>query len=291
MSSAFHHRSVLAAAVWLGAAPAAAAEPVRTAVGGAAGPPPPALEDRAARQPVPAEPPAAERAAQAGLLLPSVMAPKLHDGTAYATVRSGYDGATEAVLARAVAEASLARLLALRVEYEHGASPAAQDRVRLGARLALLHQADHGIDGGLTLIYDPKDFHEEGNIIAGLLVGRDVGGTSLFANALFGSDPEGDDQTVELRLGVLQRAARRVHVGLDARGRYDLTSDAKRNGTTTTDWEAWGLGTASLELGAFALTADAGVSARQTTSLFGEPGEATHTAAGVLGLLGAAAAF
>jgi hypothetical protein len=224
-------------------------------------------------------------------LLPTVIAPKLHDGTAYATVRSGYDGASDAVVARALAEANLARFLALRVEYEHGASMGPQDRVRLGARVALLHQADHGIDGGITLIYDPKDFQEEGNIIAGLLVGRNFGGTSLFVNTLFGSDPEGDDQTLELRLGALHHAAKQLHVGLDGRGRYNLTSDQKRNGTTTTDWEAWGLGTASLELGAFALTADAGISARQTTSLFGEPGEATRTDAGVLGLLGAAGAF
>jgi hypothetical protein len=288
MSSVFRNRSVLAAAVWVGAAHAADTEPARLPAGRAAGSSS-ALDDVVASQPPPSE--EAQRAAEAGLLLPTVMAPRLHDGTAYATVRSGYDGAPEAFVARALIEASLARFLALRVEYEHGASMDAEDRVRLGARVALLQQADHGIDGGVTLIYDPKDFREEGNIVAGLLVGRDFAGTSLFVNTLFGSDPEGDDQTLELRLGALHRAATRLHVGLDGRGRYNLSSDEKRNGTTTTDWEAWGLGSASLEFGALALLADAGISAHQLTSHFGELGETTRRHAGVLALLGAAGAF
>jgi hypothetical protein len=284
--------SVVAAAVWLLTAHAVAAEVARAApenaTSGATGP----VEDSDKEPRVAAaEQASSKRAAAAGLLLPTLLAPKLHDGTAYAVARSGYDGAPGGFVARAVAEASVAHFLALHLEYEHGPSMGPEDRMRVGARVALLEQAAHGIDGGVALFYDPKDFREEGNIVGGLLVGREFGRVSVFANALFGSDPEGDDQTLELRLATLYRAADLLHVGLDARGRYNMSSDAKRAGTLTTDYEVWGLGTASLELGAVALVADAGISARQTTGPFGQPDETTNTSVGLLVLGGAAGAF
>ena len=230
-------------------------------------------------------------AADAGLLLPSLVAPRVYAGTAYAVARSGYDGAHAAFVARAAAEGGIGDIFALRVEYEHGPSLGPEDRVRIGGRSTLLRQEKHGIDGGVALFYDPKDFREEGNVIGALLVGRHWGRLGVFADAMFGSDPEGDDQQLELRLGATYRATRSWHVGFDARGRYNLSSDEKRAGTLTTDWELQALPTLSLELGAFALVADVGVSALQTTGPFGEPGEQTATSVGVLALGGASGAF
>jgi hypothetical protein len=53
----------------------------------------------------------------------------------------------------------------------------------------------------------------------------------FFFNALFGSDPEGDDQVLELRLAPLYRVTNDLQLGLDTRGRYNMSSDAKRAGT------------------------------------------------------------
>jgi hypothetical protein len=230
-------------------------------------------------------------AADAGLFLPSTLAPRMYEGTAFAAARSGYDASSDAFVARAAAEGSLTDFLALRLEFEHGPSRGPQDRVRVGARVGLLAQDTHGIDGGVALFYDPKDFREEGNIVAGLLAGREFGRLGVFANVFFGGDPEGDDAQLELRLGSSYRLSSALHVGVDARGRYNLSSDAKRGGTLTRDWELQLLPTASLELGSVALVADLGVAAVQNTGPFGEPDEHTDVHAGVLALGGIAGAF
>jgi hypothetical protein len=272
---------IVSAVVLLAASAAVAAEPAASETTPIDRQAPPAQRDAGS----------ASGAADAGLLLPALMAPQIHAGTAYAFGRSGYDGAHDAFVARATAEGSVAGFLALRVEYEHGPSLGPEDRVRLGARVALLNQEDHGIDGGVGLFYDPKDFREEGNVVGALLVGRHFGRLGLYGNVLFGSDPEGDDQQLELRLGSTYRATDRVHVGLDTRGRYNMSSDEKREGTLTIDWEIQALPTLSLELGAFALVADLGVSALQTTGPVGEPNEETNVDVGVLAMGGAAGAF
>lgn len=236
-------------------------------------------------------PSSASGAADAGLLLPAVLAPRIHTGTAFTSARSGYDASSDAVVVRAVGEGSLASFLALRLEFEHAPSLGTEDRVRVGARLRVLEQSSHGVDGGVALFYDPKDFRQEGNIVTGLLVGREFGRLGVFADAFFGGDPEGDDAQLELRLGSVYRATSWLHVGLDTRGRYNLSSDTKRAGTLTTDWELQVLPHASVELGAIAIVADLGLAAVHTKGPFGEPDEQTEVAAGVLALGGVAATF
>jgi len=241
--------------------------------------------------PVRASNAAASDVAAAGLLLPESMAPRIQAGTALAAARSGYDGASAAFVARGLAEGSITRSLALRLEFEHAPSMGPKDRLRIGGRLALLNQEDHGIDGGVALFYDPKDFREEGTVVIGLLAGRQFGRLGVFVNALLGADPEADDALLEARMSALYQAAPGLHVGIDARGRYNLSSDDKRAGTLTTDWELHALPTASLELGPFALVADVGLAAVQTRGPFAQPDERTNLQFGVLALGGAAAAF
>src|SRR4051812_6027313 len=65
--------------------------------------------DRAQSEPTRGSRTTAAAAADAGLLLPSVMAPTVFAGSAFAAARSGYDGASDAVVARAVAEGSVTR--------------------------------------------------------------------------------------------------------------------------------------------------------------------------------------
>jgi len=233
----------------------------------------------------------AAAAAHAGLLLPSVMAPSVFAGSAFATARSGYDGASDSVIARAVAEGSITRFLALRVDFEHGPSMGPENRLRIGGRLRLLDEASNGIDAAAALFYDPNEFREEGNIVGGAILGKRFGRMGLYLNALFGSDPEGDDQVLELRAASLYRVSDDLQIGLDARGRYNLSSDEKRAGTQTRDWELHALPTASYALGPFALVAEAGLSAQRITGPFGEPNEVSETNTGVLAMVGAAGAF
>jgi hypothetical protein len=236
----------------------------------------------------------ADRAASAGLLLPFTVAPRLPAETSYALLRAGYDGAAHAAAVRGVAEAGLLRSLSLRVEFEHGAEvPHADpdDRVRIGARLSLLEQDRNGLDAGVALFYDPRDFRSEGNVFFGVLAGRQFGRVELFGNALLGSDPEGDDQTLELRLSSFYRAAAGLQIGIDNRVRHNFSTDDKRDGGTTTDWDLEMLPTVSWALGRFVLVADAGVRALQTTGPFGTPAQRTQMNVGLLTLAGVGGAF
>jgi hypothetical protein len=249
------------------------------------------LRDQRARPPRAVPETSASAAADAGHLLPSVMTPAIFGGSAFATARSGYDSASRAFVARGVAEGSITRSLAVRLDFEHGPSMGPENRLRIGGRLQLLDQDKHGLDGAVALFYDPNEFREEGSIVAGLLVGGNLGRLSLFGDVLFGSDPEGDDRVLELRAAPLYRVSTNFHVGVDGRGRLNLSSDEKRNGTQTRDWEVQVLPTASVELGSFALVAEAGLSAERTTGPFGAPNEVSETRAGVLAMAGAAGAF
>lgn len=247
--------------------------------------------DRAESAPTQASQATAAAAADAGFLLPSVMAPSVFAGSAFATARSGYDGAGDAFVGRAVAEGSINRYLALRVDFEHSPSMGPENRLRIGGRLRLLDEESSGIDGAVALFYDPNEFREEGNIVGGVLLGKRLGRMGLFFNALFGSDPEGDDQVLELRLAPLYRVTDDLQIGFDTRGRYNMSSDEKRAGTQTRDWELNALPTASYAFGSFALVAEAGLSAQRTTGPFGEPNQVSATSAGVLAMAGAAGAF
>jgi len=233
-------------------------------------------------------------AGEQGLSLPVTVAPRAQEGTAFGIVRAGYDAAARGAAARGTLEGRILRSLALRVEYEHGASvpeASADDRVRIGARLSFLEQSSDGIDAGVALFYDPKDFRSEGNVIFGLLAARRFGRLGLFGNALVGSDPEGDDQTLELRLSPLYQVTANLQVGVDGRARHNLSSDEKRAGTVTTDWDLQALPTVSYALGRFVLVADAGVRMLTTTGPFGSPSQQTHTDVGVVTLGGLGGVF
>jgi hypothetical protein len=236
----------------------------------------------------------ADRAASAGLLLPLTVAPRLSAGTSYALLRAGYDGAAHGATLRGAAEAGLLRSLSLRVEFEQGAEvpyATADDRVRIGARLSLLEQDRDGLDAGVALFYDPRDFRSEGNVIFGLLAGRQFGRVGLFGNALVGSDPEGDDQTLELRLSSFYRAAEGLQIGIDNRARHNFSTDDKRDGSITANWDLEALPTLSWALGRFVLVADAGVRALQTTGPFGMPAQRTRMNVGLLTLAGVGGVF
>jgi hypothetical protein len=250
-------------------------------------------EEGAAPQNAP--PSSAAEAAAGGHVLPSTLAPRIFRGHAFGVARAGYDGAARGFVARAAAESSPFDWLALRVELEHGEVSDARadpdDRARIGARVGLLQQRGAGLDAGLALFYDPRDFRSEGNIIFGLSAGRDWGRLGVTANALVGSDPEGDDQNLELRLAPVYRASRALSLGVDSRARRNLSSDSKRQGTQALDWELEALPTLSIASGSFVFVLDAGVRAVRSTGPVAQPNERSRVDVGVLTMAGAGGAF
>ncbi|MEO8180696.1 MAG: hypothetical protein ABI895_17820 [Deltaproteobacteria bacterium] len=277
------HRLLSIIALGLSFASRAHAEPLQRATTGVSAErnaPPPAETGESAAE-----------AAEAGLLLPSTLPATLSCGSALAEVRTGFDGASDRLIARAAAEGNLTRFLALRLDFEHGPSMGTANSLRIGGRLQLLHSADHGVDGALALFYDPNDFREEGNVVGAILAGKRFGRLGLTGNVMFGSDPEGDDQLLELRLATSYALSSHLQLGLDTRGRYDMSSDQKRVGTLSQVYELQVLPTASLAFGSFAILAEAGWSAQRTTGPWGEASEVSETRNGVLTMLGVAAAF
>jgi hypothetical protein len=204
---------------------------------------------------------------------------------------SGYDTAASAMRARIAAESAATRWLAIRVEFEHGPSTGANDRVNFGGRFQLLGQQKYGVDLGVIAYYQPKDFRSEGNIVGGLSLGRTEGRFGVFGSALIGSDPEGDDQTTDGRLSFAYRANEPLQVGLDNRFEYVLSSDAKRFGTTTTDWELAIEPTAVISIGPLALLMEAGLSALQTTGPYGFATQQRHVHTGAIAMAGASSVF
>jgi hypothetical protein len=212
-------------------------------------------------------------------------------GQAWARALAGYDGAAQAFRVSSSAEAALTGRLAFRADFDHGPSTSGNDRVSLGLRLQLLSQQAHGLDVGVGLFYQPEDFRGEGNILGGLMLGRSFGRVVLLGNALVGSDTEGDDQEIDGRLGALVAIGRRLDVGLDSRIRTALSSDAKRAGTSSVDWEMAVLPNANVRLGRVLLIGEAGLSALKMTELFATPGQRNSVRTGVIAMSGLAVNF
>jgi hypothetical protein len=235
--------------------------------------------------------PSAKQAASDGLLSPFTSPAAISTSRASAQSYVGYDGAASLARARASVEGTLTSFLALRVELEHGPATGADDRVAVGARLGILTQRTYGADLGADLFYQPKDFRGEGNVVAGLMLARHFDRLGLFANALFGSDPEGDDQLLELRLGGLYAATDWLSLGLDARSRQNFSQDRKRARARSVDWEVQAAPTAIFCLGQFSLMALVGPSIVREMPAAGEVSPDTRTHGGLLAMAGAGGAF
>jgi len=231
------------------------------------------------------------RAASDGFLSPFTSPAAIAKLKATASTVVGYDTAAAAPRARATADAKITNFLALRVEFDHGPATGSEDRLSVGARFALLEQRRYGVDLGVGLFYQPKDFRGEGNAVAGLLVARHFDRLGLFANALFGTDGEGDDQSAELRLGTLYRANTWLSVGVDGRSRLNLSQDSKRWNARNIDWELQAAPTAIFCLGQFSVMALFGPSFLKESLPPGELNRGGTTHSGLLAMAGAGSAF
>jgi len=226
-----------------------------------------------------------------GAMLPYALTARIMKGQSWVRALGGYDTAARSARARSAAETAVTNWFAIRVDYEHGPGPGLDDRIGLGGRFQVLDQSRHGIDLGFGAFYQPRDFRGEGNVVGGLMLGRHFGRLGLFGSTLLGSDPEGDDQDTDSRLSVLVRATDALSVGLDNRFHYVLSTDQKRFGTITTDWELQLEPTVIINWGPLAIMSEAGLSALQNSGPIGMPDNRRIVHTGLIAMAGAGAVF
>jgi hypothetical protein len=205
------------------------ATPARAAAG---------ADDAAATDRESAEPPAppVDSAATAGAFLPFTQSAALDHQRAYVTSVGGYDSARATGSFEAAAEVRLWGPLAVR-----GGAVYTVDgrtlRPSFGARLQILSEGRHGVDGAVGVFYRPEGLTEpEGEIESVVSVGKHVGQTYLLGNLLYGQDPEGNERDGEARLAALRplgsrfgsRSGLRFLGGVDGRLRFDLGSQAAK---------------------------------------------------------------
>jgi hypothetical protein len=160
-------------------------------------------------------------------------------------------------------EAAILRRVALRVGLEYVADRG-QVRPSVGLRVALLRQEGRrGVDLALAIAYRNLGFAvPDGAIEMALLVGRRFGRLGLFANLVYAQGIDPKEREGELRMAALVAVHERVNLGLDARGRINLTDEAEaefENQAVKLDLVAGPL--ATLALGPVMLQAQAGAHA------------------------------
>jgi hypothetical protein len=226
-------------------------------------------------------------AASDGQLGPYTLSPITRSGQSWVRAVAGYDSAAATFRARSAADSAVTSFFAVRVEFEHGPATGYEDRVAIGGRFQVFNQKKHGIDGGFGAFYRPRDFRGEGNFVGAVMLARHFGRLGLFGSALFGSDAEGDDQAMDGRVSMLYRVADHFEIGWDNHLLYVLSTDQKRYGTVTTDWELQLEPTAVVTLGPLAILTEAGFSALQTTGPIGELTSQRLIRTGMIAMAGA----
>jgi hypothetical protein len=208
------------------------------------------------------------RSAEAGIFLPLTLGSRVGDQSAYVTTLSGYDSARKSALMEGSTEISLVGPLGLRAGavYTDAGSTL---KPTFGLHVQALRQDKHGVDGSVGVFYKPEGLTEgEGEVEAVFTIGRREGRWGMFANVVYGQDPEAAERDGEVRLAALYSLSERVQAGLDTRLRFDLGSDqTKRRAKLEADFDLMAGPTASWVLGPIALIGQTGMSAVRITDL------------------------
>jgi hypothetical protein len=226
-----------------------------------------------------ASPSTAAVSGEAGMFLPTTIAPRVDSQRGFVRALGGYDSAQRRGQFEALADVTIIGPLAARVGAAYG-QRTNTFRPALGLRVQALSQEHQGIDLGFGAFYKPEGFTEaEGEVEVVVALGRSFGRLGTFANLVYGQDPEGAERDGEVRLGALYAWNEQLQLGADARFRFDLGSEeGKAREEGGAEWDLVIGPTASYALGPVAAIAQVGL------SLFGvEPARA-----GVLALFGLA---
>jgi len=225
--------------------------------------------------------PSIDVAAQAGLLLPLALTPRVGDVAAIGMGLGGYDSARRTGIATAAVEARIWGPIALRAGAAYSAS---RDGARptVGARAQLLQQSAHGVDGALGVFYRPEGFTEpEGEIETFICVGRRWDRLSLIGNLVYGQDPEGNERDGEVRLGALY-GKQRWTFGVDSRMRFAIGAQRSAQAMAEPKFDLLAGPIATVTVGPLALLAEAGPSILRVGG---------QTSVGVVAMAGIGAVF
>jgi hypothetical protein len=166
-------------------------------------------------------PPAALEARE-GQLTPQTLSAVIGHKQIIALMVGGFDAAPDrGIVFNAGVEGELWHRVALEVGLEYAGDIQAVYR-SLGVRVSLLRQEPHKLDLGLVGEYRSLA-HVPGTFELGLLAGRRWRRLGLQANALYGQGLDPGERDVELRAALLFFVRPRLNVGIDLRGRFDLS--------------------------------------------------------------------
>ena len=201
-----------------------------------------------------------QQAAGSGALSPLVLSAALVPERALVLGTGGYDTARKGALFDSSAEVRVWGPVALRAEVVYS-DDTRRMRPSVGARVQLLRQGAHGVDGTLTSAFKTEGFNElEGEIETTFAVGRRFDRYYLLGNVAYGQDPEGNERDGELRVSALR--LQRIGVwGLEARGRTAIGPQHGTNSAVEPRADAVGGLVGALSLGSFAFYAEVGPSA------------------------------
>ncbi|MEY4512082.1 MAG: hypothetical protein RLZZ450_4204 [Pseudomonadota bacterium] len=207
-------------------------------------------------------PQTATQSAKAGMFLPLTMGPSTSSQRAFARGFGGYDTARKSARFESTVDATLYGPLAARVTVEYG-ERAGSLRPGGGLRVQALSQDKHWLDLTVAVLYRAEGFTEaEGEIEGVVALSRRVGRWGVFANLVYGQDPEGNERDGEVRLATLYDLGE-LQVGLDARVRIDLGAEGESRAGKKEEEAEFDAQTGALamySLGPVALLASAGFS-------------------------------
>lgn len=208
-------------------------------------------------------PQTATQSARAGMFLPLTMGASTSSQRAFARGFGGYDTARKSGRFESTVDATLYGPLAARVTVEYGERAGAL-RPGGGLRVQALSQDKHWLDLTVAVLYRAEGFTEaEGEIEGVIALSRRVGRWGVFANLVYGQDPEGNERDGEVRLATLYDLGE-LSLGVDARVRVALGEEGERERAGKKEEEAeFDAQTGALamySLGPVALLASAGFS-------------------------------
>lgn len=225
-----------------------------------------------AQDPVPPRdglaPQTASSSARAGMFLPLTMGASTTSQRGFTRAFGGYDSARRSARAESTTDATLIGPLAARVTIEYGERVGAL-RPGGGLRLQTLHQDRHGVDMTVGAFYRAEGFTEaEGEFEGVFAFARHLDHWGLFANLVYGQDPEGNERDGEVRLATLYELGR-MQLGVDSRTRFNLGHQgAKQNSKGEASMDTQTGAMVTYAIGPVAFLAHAGFSGMQNHGNF-----------------------
>jgi hypothetical protein len=202
----------------------------------------------------------ATQAARTGVAAPLVLSASLGAQRAIVIGSGGYDGARKGAIFDSAAEVRVWGPIALRAGVIYG-NDVQRMRPSAGARVQLLRQAAHGVDGSFGGFFKTEGFNEmEGEVEAVFSLGRRFEHFYLLGNVAYGQDPEGRERDGEVRASALVPYGRAVW-GLQSQTRFAIGPQNGLHSAVEPRFDAGAGALGMVSLSSFVLFAQLGPSA------------------------------